>query len=50
MVLPPPAPQNEAEGVQAGKDTPKFEFAQNPTRIHPDATRHPITKRFQGKY
>lgn len=30
MVLPPPAPQSEAEGVQRGKDTPKFEFAPNP--------------------
>lgn len=30
MLLPPPAPQSEAEGVQRGKDTPSFEFAPNP--------------------
>jgi hypothetical protein len=58
LVLPPPAPQNEAEGVQRGKDTPEFSPAPNPVtgavggekRLHPDAVRHPVTKKFQSKY
>lgn len=54
MVLPPPAPQNELEGLQKGYQEAAKEVVPekgvNPTRLHPDATRHPITKRFQSKY
>lgn len=51
LVLPPPAPQSEAEGLK-NPDTPKFSFAPNPVaekRIHPDATRNPMTKKFTPK-
>lgn len=55
MVLPPPAPQNELEGLRAGYQNQNEGVAPekgvDPTvRIHPDQTRHPITKKFQGKY
>lgn len=60
LVLPPPAPQSEAEGAK-NPDTPPFSFAPNPvtgyvgggpdpeqgaTRVHPDLTTHPTTKKW----
>lgn len=53
MVLPPPAPQNELEGLQQGYENLNKEAAPEKgveIRLHPDATRHPTNKRFQSKY
>lgn len=47
LVLPPPAPQSEAEGLK-NPDLPHFEFAANPTndptQRRDNDTRHPINK------
>ena len=57
MVLPPPAPQNELEGLQKGYQEASKEVVPEKgassileQRVHPDRTVHPTTKRFQSKY
>lgn len=56
MVLPPPAPQNELDGLRAGYGQPPLTDYANPpganpgpspeARLHPDMTRHPTNKQF----
>lgn len=60
LVAPPPAPQSELEGLQAGQGGPLGEVLPpsnlganghpEPTRVHPDMTRHPTTKKFTQQY
>lgn len=52
MVLPPPAPQNELEGLKQGYENLNKEAAPEKgveVRLHPDATRNPMTKKFSPK-
>lgn len=53
LVLPPPAPQSELEGLQKGYQEASKEVVPEKgveVRLHPDQTKHPISKRFQSKY
>lgn len=53
MVLPSPAPQSELEGLQKGYQEASKEVVPEKgveVRLHPDQTKHPISKRFQSKY
>lgn len=53
MVLPPPAPQNELEGLKQGYENLNKEAAPErgvEIRLHPDIIKHPTTRRFQSKY